>query len=46
MLVDGSLVEVFAGATPRTTRAYPGEQSSWVLAANPEHVTVHLLGLP
>ena len=47
ILVDGSLVEVFAGPTPRTTRAYPGARSAWVLRApDPQQVSVHRLGLP
>ncbi|WP_432507389.1 glycoside hydrolase family 32 protein [Kineococcus arenarius] len=47
ILVDGSLVEVFAGPTPTTTRAYPSSDSSWVLrAAQPGQVRVHRLELP
>nr|WP_240895539.1 glycoside hydrolase family 32 protein [Kineococcus siccus] len=47
VLVDGSVVEVFAGPTPVTTRAYPSATSTWVLrAGTPDDVVVHRLGLP
>jgi beta-fructofuranosidase len=45
ILVDGSLVEVFAGPTPRTLRAYPTATSHWVLDADPG-TTLWRLGLP
>jgi beta-fructofuranosidase len=45
ILVDGSLVEVFAGPTPTTLRAYPSATSLWALDADPGS-TVWRLGLP
>ena len=44
VLVDGSLVEVFAGATPTTTRAYPTAMSRWVVRADPALTTLWRLG--
>jgi beta-fructofuranosidase len=44
ILVDGSLVEVFAGPTPSTTRAYPSATSRWVVRAEPESTVVWRLG--
>jgi beta-fructofuranosidase len=46
VLVDGSVVEAFAGPTPVTTRAYPSATSSWVLRADPACTTVWRLGEP
>ena len=46
LLVDGSLVEVFAGPTPLTTRAYPTATSRWLVrTGDPAAVTVRRLGL-
>jgi beta-fructofuranosidase len=44
VLVDGSLVEAFAGPTPVTTRAYPSATSRWVVRADPARTTVWRLG--
>jgi beta-fructofuranosidase len=44
VLVDGSLVEAFAGPTPLTTRAYPTATSAWVVRADPARTTVWQLG--
>ena len=46
ILVDGSLVEVFAGTTPMTTRAYPSRTSTWVVHAAAADTTVWRLGQP
>jgi hypothetical protein len=46
ILVDGSLVEVFAGPTPSTTRAYPNATSAWVVRAAPGTTAVWRLGAP
>jgi beta-fructofuranosidase len=45
ILVDGSLVEVFAGPTPSTTRAYPTATSRWVVRAEASSTVVWRLGL-
>ncbi len=44
IFVDGSLVEVFSGAVPFTTRAYPSATSSWVIRAAAEDTRVWRLG--
>ncbi len=44
VLVDGSLVEIFAGPVPRTTRAYPDATSRWTLRADPGTTVVWRLG--
>ena len=44
VFVDGSLVEVYDGDTPFTTRAHPGADSSWVLRAELGDVVVWRLG--
>jgi beta-fructofuranosidase len=44
ILVDGSLVEVFAGPTPSTTRAYPSPTSSWVVRAEADRAVAWRLG--
>ena len=46
ILIDGSLVEVFAGTTPMTTRAYPSRTSTWVVHAEAVGTTVWRLGQP
>ena len=46
MLVDGSMIEVFADGRSWTGRGYPGPGESWRLVAKPDAVTVHRLGLP
>jgi beta-fructofuranosidase len=47
ILVDGSLVEIFAGPTPFTARAYPTRTSGWLVrTAGPGAVTAWRLGLP
>jgi beta-fructofuranosidase len=46
ILVDGSLIEVFAGPTPSTTRAYPTATSAWVVRAAPGTTVVWRLGTP
>jgi beta-fructofuranosidase len=46
ILVDGSVVEVFAGPTPSTTRAYPSATSSWVVRADADSAVVWRLGTP
>jgi beta-fructofuranosidase len=46
VLVDGSLVEVFAGPTTTTTRAYPSATSAWVVRAAPGSTAVRRLGWP
>ena len=46
ILVDGSVVEVFAdGAPPRTLRAYPGPRSRWRVEGSPG-LRIWRLGLP
>jgi beta-fructofuranosidase len=45
VLVDGSLVEVFDGPTPRTTRAYPTAERHWIVQADPRSTTLYRLGL-
>ncbi|MFB9378556.1 glycoside hydrolase family 32 protein [Kineococcus gynurae] len=45
VLVDGSLVEVFAGPVPATLRAYPTPTSTWTLKASGP-TTVHRLATP
>lgn len=44
ILVDGSMVEIFSGPAPATTRAYPGTTGGWVVEAEPGDVTGYLLG--
>ena len=46
LLVDGSMVEVFAAGRAWTGRGYPGPDERWRLVADPAVVTVHRLGLP
>jgi beta-fructofuranosidase len=46
VLVDGSIVEAFAGPTPVTTRAYPSASSTWVVQGSVESTTVWSLGHP
>ncbi|MFD6177554.1 MULTISPECIES: glycoside hydrolase family 32 protein [unclassified Isoptericola] len=45
LLVDGSVVEVFAGPVPHTVRAYPAAGERWTVTADTP-LTVHRLGLP
>jgi beta-fructofuranosidase len=46
ILVDASIVEVFAdGAPPRTLRAYPGPRSRWRIEGG-SALHIHRLGLP
>ena len=46
ILVDGSIVEVFAdGAPPRTLRAYPGPRSRWRVEGG-SGLRIWRLGLP
>ncbi|WP_375424756.1 hypothetical protein [uncultured Friedmanniella sp.] len=45
ILVDGSLVETFAGPSCWTGRAYPDDGSHWQVEGDPAEVVVHRLGL-
>lgn len=45
LLVDGSVVEVFAGGRSWTTRAYPTPDTHWQLDGRPDRLVVHRLGL-
>lgn len=45
VLVDGSLIEVFAGPTPTTRRAYPRAGSAWMIRADPALTTAWRLGV-
>jgi beta-fructofuranosidase len=45
VLVDGSVVEVFAGPVPHTLRAYPAPGERWLVEADTP-VTAWRLGLP
>jgi beta-fructofuranosidase len=44
IFVDGSLVEVFSGDVPVTTRAYPSATGSWLIRAGAEDARVWRLG--
>jgi beta-fructofuranosidase len=46
VLVDGSLVESFAGGRSWTTRAYPAADSHWLVEGDPELLRGYRLGLP
>jgi beta-fructofuranosidase len=46
VLVDGSLVEAFAGGRSWTTRAYPSAGGHWLVEGSPEAVAAYRLGLP
>lgn len=41
LLVDGSLVEVFAGGRCRTDRAYPGADSTWLVLGDPSELILY-----
>jgi len=41
VLVDGSLVETFAGRLCRTDRAYPDAASSWLVLGDPSRVVLY-----
>ena len=43
VLVDGSLVESFAGGRSWTTRAYPSDQSCWLVEGAAAELVVHRL---
>jgi beta-fructofuranosidase len=44
ILVDASMVEVFAGLTAHTSRHYPAVSDRWMLRADPTTTTVYALG--
>lgn len=46
ILVDGSMLEVFADGRSWTGRGYPRASERWRLVADPDAVTVYRLGLP
>ena len=45
ILVDGSMIELFAGGSSHTTRAYPTATSRWTVDASAGDVTAYRLGL-
>ena len=45
VLVDGSVVETYAGGRCRTDRAYPGADSRWEIDGDPASLVVYRLGL-
>lgn len=46
IFVDGSLVEVFVDGQPLTVRAYPTEESAWLVEADEADLRAWRLGLP
>lgn len=44
ILIDASMVEVFAASMVRTSRHYPGPGDQWVLHGDPNTTTVYALG--
>jgi hypothetical protein len=46
ILVDGSVVEVFAGGRATTSRVYPTVDSGWQLEGSPTDIRVWRLALP